>query len=233
MTKIKMCGLRNLEDIEAVNEWKPDYAGFVFAPESRRYVTAEQAAELKDHLDPQIQAVGVFVDEAPERVAALLNQGVIELAQLHGSEDEEYLVRLRELTLKPVIQAFRILSREDVVRAMKSSADEILLDSGAGTGSTFNWEVLRMESGYDRAIDAEKDGERAFCTKRNREKSLYAEETRPYFLAGGLNPQNVTEAIRQLHPYAVDVSSGIETDGSKDREKIAAFVTAVRKENSL
>ena len=233
MTKIKMCGLRKLEDIEAVNEWKPDYAGFVFAPESRRYVTAEQAAELKDHLDPQIQAVGGFVDEAPERVAALLNEGVIDLAQLHGSEDEEYLVRLRELTLKPVIQAFRILSREDVVRAMKSSADEILLDSGAGTGSTFNWEVLRMESGYDRAIDAEKDGERAFCTKRNREKSLYAEETRPYFLAGGLNPQNVTEAIRRLHPYAVDVSSGIETDGSKDREKIAAFVTAVRKENSL
>ena len=233
MTKIKMCGLRNLEDIEAVNEWKPDYVGFVFAPESRRYVTAEQAAELKDHLDPQIQAVGVFVDEAPERVAALLNQGVIELAQLHGSEDEEYLVRLRELTLKPVIQAFRILSREDVVRAMKSSADEILLDSGAGTGSTFNWEVLRIESGYDRAIDAEKDGEKPFCTKRNREKSLYAEETRPYFLAGGLNPQNVAEAIRRLHPYAVDVSSGIETDGSKDREKIAAFVTAVRKENSL
>ena len=119
------------------------------------------------------------------------------------------------------------------MRAMKSSADEILLDSGAGTGSTFNWEVLRMESGYDRAIDAEKDGERPFCTKRNREKSLYAEETRPYFLAGGLNPQNVAEAIRRLHPYAVDVSSGIETDGSKDREKIAAFVTAVRKENSL
>lgn len=233
MTKIKMCGLRKLEDIEAVNECKPDYAGFVFAPESRRYVTAEQAAELKDHLDPQIQAVGVFVDEAPERVAALLNEGVIDLAQLHGSEDEEYLVRLRELTLKPVIQAFRILSREDVVRAMKSSADEILLDSGAGTGSTFNWEVLRIESGYDRAIDAEKDGEKLFCTKRNWEKSLYAEETRPYFLAGGLNPQNVAEAIRRLHPYAVDVSSGIETDGSKDREKIAAFVTAVRKENSL
>lgn len=233
MTKIKMCGLRKLEDIEAVNEWKPDYAGFVFAPESRRCVTVEQAAELKDHLDPQIQAVGVFVDEAPERVAALLNEGVIDLAQLHGSEDEEYLVRLRELTHKPVIQAFRILSREDVARAMKSSADEILLDSGAGTGSTFNWEVLRIESGYDRAIDAEKDGEKPFCTKRNREKSLYAEETRPYFLAGGMNPQNVAEAIRRLHPYAVDVSSGIETDGSKDREKIAAFVTAVRKENSL
>ena len=175
----------------------------------------------------------MFVDEAPEKVAALLNQGVIELAQLHGSEDEEYLVRLRELTHKPVIQAFRIRTKEDVIRAMQSSADEILLDSGAGTGSTFNWEILCIESGYDRAIDAEKDGEKPFCTKRNREKSLYAEETRPYFLAGGLNPQNVTEAIRRLHPYAVDVSSGIETDGSKDREKIAAFVTAVRKENSL
>lgn len=233
MTKIKMCGLRKPEDIEAVNEWKPDYVGFVFAPKSKRYVTAEQAAELKAHLDPKIQAVGVFVDEAPERVAALLNEGVIDLAQLHGSEDEEYLVKLRKLTEKPIIQAFRIRTKEDAERAMQSSADEILLDSGAGTGSTFNWEILRIESGYDRAIDAEKAGEKPFCTKRNREKSLYAEETRPYFLAGGLNPQNVADAIRQLHPYAVDVSSGIETDGSKDREKIAAFVTAVRKENNL
>ena len=223
MTKIKMCGLRKPEDIEAVNEWKPDYVGFVFAPKSKRYVTAEQAAELKAHLDPKIQAVGVFVDEAPERVAALLNEGVIDLAQLHGSEDEEYLVKLRKLTEKPIIQAFRIRTKEDAERAMQSSADEILLDSGAGTGSTFNWEMLRT----DRADGQTMDGE------RNLEKSLYAEETRPYFLAGGLDPQNVADAIRQLHPYAVDVSSGIETDGSKDREKIAAFVTAVRKENNL
>ena len=84
MTKIKMCGLRKPEDIEAVNEWKPDYVGFVFAPKSKRCVTGEQAAKLKDHLDPQIRAVGVFVDEASERVAALLNEGVIDLAQLHG-----------------------------------------------------------------------------------------------------------------------------------------------------
>ena len=223
MTKIKMCGLRKPEDIEAVNEWKPDYVGFVFAPKSKRYVTAEQAAELKDHLNPQIQAVGVFVDEAPERVAALLNEGVIDLAQLHGSEDEKYLVKLRKLTEKPVIQAFRIRTKEDVERAMESSADEILLDSGAGTGSTFNWEILRTDQADGQAMDGE----------QNREKSLYVQETRPYFLAGGLDPQNVADAIRQLHPYAVDVSSGIETDGSKDREKIAAFVTAVRKENNL
>ncbi len=233
MTKIKMCGLRKPEDMEAVNEWKPDYVGFVFAPRSKRYVTAEQAAKLKDYLKPQIQAVGVFVDEAPERVAALLNEGVLDLAQLHGNEDEAYIASLRRLTQKPILQAFRIRTKEDVERAMQSSADEILLDSGAGTGSTFNWEVLRIESGYDRAIDAEKDGEKPFCIKRNREKSLHIEKIRPYFLAGGLNPQNVAEAIQRLHPYAVDVSSGIETDGSKDREKIAAFVTAVRKENNL
>jgi len=223
MTKIKMCGLRKPEDIEAVNEWKPDYVGFVFAPKSKRYVTEEQAAELKDHLDPQIQAVGVFVDEAPERVAMLLNEGVIDLAQLHGSEDEEYLARLRKLTEKPIIQAFRIRTKEDVEHAMQSSADEILLDSGAGTGSTFNWGVLRTDRAGSQAMDGE----------QNWEKSLYAGEARHYFLAGGLNPQNVADAIRQLHPYAVDVSSGIETDGSKDREKIAAFVTAVRKENNL
>ncbi len=223
MTKITMCGLRKTEDIEAVNEWKPDYVGFVFAPRSKRYVTAEQAAKLKDYLKPQIQAVGVFVDEAPEKVAALLNEGVIDLAQLHGSEDEEYLARLRKLTEKPIIQAFRIRTKEDVERAMQSSADEILLDSGAGTGSTFNWEILRTNRAGDQAMDGE----------QKREKSLHIEKIRPYFLAGGLNPQNVAEAIQRLHPYAVDVSSGIETDGSKDREKIAAFVTAVRKENNL
>lgn len=223
MTKIKICGLRKPEDIEAVNEWRPDYVGFVFAPKSKRYVTAEQAVELKDHLDPQIQAAGVFVDEAPERVAALLKEGVIDLAQLHGSEDEEYLTRLRKLTEKPIIQAFRIRTKEDVERAVQSSADEILLDSGAGTGSTFNWKILRTDQAGDPAMDGE----------QKREKPLCAEETRHYFLAGGLNPQNVADAIRQLHPYAVDVSSGIETDGSKDREKIAAFVTAVRKENNL
>ncbi len=223
MTKIKMCGLRKPEDMEAVNEWKPDYVGFVFAPRSKRYVTAEQAAKLKDYLKPQIQAVGVFVDEAPERVAALLNEGVLDLAQLHGNEDEAYIASLRRLTQKPILQAFRIRTKEDVERAMQSSADEILLDSGAGTGSTFNWEILRTNRAGDQAMDGE----------QKREKSLHIEKIRPYFLAGGLNPQNVAEAIQRLHPYAVDVSSGIETDGSKDREKIAAFVTAVRKENNL
>lgn len=202
MTKIKMCGLTKKEDIDAVNEWKPEYIGFVFAAKSRRFVTASRAKELRVLLDPRIQAVGVFVNEKPEVVASLLNENIIDLAQLHGNEGEEYLAHLRTLTDKPLIQAFRVQTKEDVIRACQSSAEQILLDSGAGTGKTFDWRML-------------------------------AETSRPFFLAGGLNPQNVSEAIRQLHPYAVDGSSGIETDGSKDKEKIAAFAAAVRKEENL
>ena len=200
MTKIKLCGLSRACDIEEANLLQSDYIGFVFAKKSRRCVTAEQAGELKKQLRPEIRAVGVFVNEAPEAVAALLNRGVIDLAQLHGSEDAEYIRRLRDLTESPLIQAFRIRSKEDLSRAETSAADEILLDAGAGTGTVFDWSLLRnME--------------------------------RRYFLAGGLNPENVREAIRDLHPYGVDVSSGIETDALKDRTKMAAFVAAVREEN--
>ena len=200
MTKIKLCGLSRVCDIEEANRLQPDYIGFVFAKKSRRCVTAEQAGELKKLLRPEIRAVGVFVNEAPEAVAALLNSGVIDLAQLHGSEDAEYIRRLRDLTDSPLIQAFKIRSKEDLIRAEASAADEILLDAGAGTGTVFDSSLLRnME--------------------------------RRYFLAGGLNPENVREAIRDLHPYGVDVSSGIETDALKDGTKMAAFVAAVREEN--
>ena len=200
MTKIKLCGLSRACDIEEANLLQSDYIGFVFAKKSRRCVTAEQAGELKKQLRPEIRAVGVFVNEAPEAVAALLNRGVIDLAQLHGSEDAEYIRRLRELTDGPLIQAFKIRAKEDLSRAAASTADEILLDAGAGTGTVFDWSLLRnME--------------------------------RRYYLAGGLNPENVREAIRDLHPYGVDVSSGIETDSRKDRTKMAAFVAAVREED--
>lgn len=199
MTKIKLCGLSRPCDIAAANRLRPEYVGFVFAPSSKRYITPEQAACLKDALDPHIQAVGVFVHEDPETVARLLRSGVIDLAQLHGGEDEGYLKRLRALTGKPIIQAFRVRSAEDIRRAEGSTADHILLDSGAGTGTAFDWNLLRQIH-------------------------------RPYFLAGGLGPDNVERAVALLHPYAVDVSSGIETDGGKDPEKMAAFVAAVRKE---
>jgi phosphoribosylanthranilate isomerase len=199
MTKIKLCGLSRPADIEAANRLRPDYIGFVFAAKSKRAVTPETAGALKGLLLPEIRAVGVFVDEEPETVAGLLNNGTIELGQLHGHEDEGYLRRLRALTDRPLIQAFRIASEEDLRRAEASRADAILLDAGAGTGTVFDWSLLRSAS-------------------------------REYFLAGGLSAENVGAAIRQLHPFAVDVSSGIESGGVKDPEKMAAFVAAVREE---
>lgn len=200
MTKIKLCGLSRPADIEAANGLGPEYIGFVFWPKSRRYVPPEQAAALKARLSPGIRAVGVFVDEAPETVAGLLQKGIIDLAQLHGSEDEAYLRRLRALTDRPVIRAFRVRTAADVAAAEASTADFVLLDSGAGTGTAFDWALLRNIS-------------------------------RPYFLAGGLSPENVGDAVRALRPFAVDVSTGIETGGSKDQTKMAAFVAAVRKED--
>ena len=201
--KIKLCGLTRPCDIEAVNELQPDYIGFVFAKKSRRYVSPEKAAELKAMLAPGIQAVGVFVNEEPEQIAALLEAGTIDVAQLHGQEGEAEIRRLRELTDHPLIQAFRIDTKEDVERANASTADYVLLDSGAGgTGTTFDWGLLQ-------AI------------------------RRPYFLAGGLDTENLGTVKAKLDPYGVDVSSGIETDGYKDKDKMTAFVAAVRKEDTL
>ena len=200
MTRIKLCGLTRLEDILAANELNPEYIGFVFAPKSRRYVTLQKAVRLKKALDPKVRAVGVFVNETVRNVAAVLNCGVIDIAQLHGNEDEEYIKRLRRLTDKPLIRAFRMKEERDIVEAGSSGADYILFDSGAGTGETFDWKLIRNFP-------------------------------RPYFLAGGLDPGNVGGAVKELNPYGVDVSSGIETDGLKDKCKMAAFVAAVRKEN--
>ena len=199
MTRIKLCGLTRPCDIEWANALAPDYIGFVFAKKSKRYVAPERARTLREGLASGIRAVGVFVNEAPEAVAGLLNTGVIDIAQLHGGEDEDYIRALRGLTDRPLIKAFRIDSAADLDRARQSSADHVLLDNGAGgTGTAFDWALLRD---FDR----------------------------PFFLAGGLGPDNVARAIKAVHPFAVDVSSGIETDGVKDYKKMTAFVSAVRK----
>lgn len=202
MTKMKLCGLSQPCDIEAANKLKPDYIGFVFVPKSKRYVTYEKAMELKSQLSPEIHAVGVFVNEHPQDVAKLLQNGIIDIAQLHGDENEDYIEHLRLFTDKPIIKAFRIETANDIKTAEQSTADYILLDSGAGTGTVFDWGLV---------------------------KSI----RRPYFLAGGLDARNVADAVKALHPFAVDVSSGIETNGAKDKIKMAAFVAAVRKEDRL
>ena len=126
MTKIKLCGLSGIEEIEAANELEPEYIGFVFAPKSRRYVTPEKAAELKKQLSGEIQAAGVFVNEAVEKIAELLNNNIIDIAQLHGDEDEAYIRRLRQLTGKPIIKAFQVKSEKEIAEAGQCSADYIL-----------------------------------------------------------------------------------------------------------
>ena len=134
MTKIKFCGIRRTEDVGYVNELHPDYIGFVFWERSKRYVTPETAKVLKESLAPGIKAVGVFVDEDAEIVADLCDRGIIDIAQLHGGESEEYIAALRELTDAPIIKAFKVKSAEDIESAKISSADMVLLDSGYGTG---------------------------------------------------------------------------------------------------
>ncbi len=180
MTKIKMCGLSRMQDIEAANAIQPDFIGFVFAEKSKRRVSPLRATELKSKLDPKIKAVGVFLNDDLDMVASMMNLGIVDLVH--------------------VIKAFIVNSAEDVKKAEQSTADYILLDGGKGEGRVFDWSLLK-------------------------------DVKRPYFLAGGLNPQNAAEALRQLHPYAVDVSTGIETDGVKDMEKMTAFAAAVRKED--
>lgn len=202
MTKIKLCGLSRPCDIRAANELKPEYVGFVFSQASRRYVVPDEADRLKKLLSPDILAVGVFVDERPETVEALLSDGIIDIAQLHGNEDAAYIEGLKARTGRPVIRAFRIAGAADIAAAAESPADYILLDSGAGTGKVFDWTLIQSVK-------------------------------RPYFLAGGLDPDNIGQAVAKLRPFAVDVSSGIETGGVKDSAKMASFVAAVRKEDQI
>lgn len=138
MTKIKFCGLTRPCDIEAANEIKPDYIGFVFAPKSKRRVSYKQAVDLKNLLSKDIKAVGVFLNEDIDQVISLLNLGIIDAAQLHGSESADYIRRLQQETGKPVIKAFQIHSEEDVSAAEQTNADYIILDAGTGEGKTFD-----------------------------------------------------------------------------------------------
>ena len=196
--KIKICGLTRLEDIEAANALLPDYIGFVFWERSKRNLTKEQARDLKSSLDSRIKAVGVFVDAEIDFIADLVSCGIIDVAQLHGSEDEEYILQLRErLGGAEIIKAFNINKIESFDEAEKSSADHIMIDSGKGSGITFDWSKLERLK-------------------------------RPYFLAGGLSTENISEVLENIKPFAVDVSSGVETDGLKDRAKMKRFVESVR-----
>ena len=201
MTKIKICGLTRPQDIACVNAVRPDFCGFIVNfPRSRRSLTADQVRTLRRDLAPGIVPVGVFVDRPPEEAADMLRDGTLSVAQLHGHEDAACIAALRRLAPAAEIwQAFQVHSAADVERALNSPADRVLLDSGQGSGRTFDW-------------------------------SLLARMDRPFLLAGGLTPENLKTAIRTLHPWGVDLSSGVETQGVKDPQKIRAAVAAAREE---
>lgn len=206
--KIKLCGLKRIEDIEAVNEAKPDYIGFIFAKKSRRYVSTETAERLKQHLNPDIEAVGVFVNEDIDKVIEQAKKQVIDVIQLHGEEDVAYVKDLKEAVDVPIIKAISMTKQDARQRISMweiSDVDYLLLDSGnGGTGEQFNYKLLQEIGNLKK----------------------------PYFLAGGLNPENLENAVQQLQnnqPYALDLSSGIETNGIKDLDKIKKAVEAARR----
>lgn len=198
MSRVKICGVRRAEDITAVNGALPDYVGFVFA-QSRRRIDERTAVALKKRIDHRIKVVGVFVNEDVEQIADLFSSDVIDLAQLHGDEDESYIRSLKKLCNCPVIKAVHVGA---TLPALPKGADYLLFDTlspeRGGTGKPFDWSLLEGYAGS------------------------------PFFLAGGLTVQNVSEAIMTLAPYCVDVSSGVETEGIKDADKIYEFIRQVR-----
>ena len=197
--RVKLCGLSRPQDVVAANDVRPDFVGFVVDfPRSRRSVSSDELPGLAALVAPGIGRVGVFVDEPPHVVAQLYEQGAIDVAQLHGGEDESYLAELRALSDVPLWQAFGVRTPQDVARAEASTADLVLLDNGQGTGKAFDWSLV--------------------CGVR-----------RPFVLAGGLSPANVEEAIDAVHPWGVDMSSGVETRGTKDPAKMRAAVEAARR----
>lgn len=203
-TKIKICGLTREEDITMVNELKPDYIGFIFA-ESKRKVSDQQANKLKSLLSKDIAAVGVFVNDTIEHITELCRKGIIDVIQLHGDEDETYMNRLRESTDCPIIRAVRVKDRTDLQKGQESPADYILLD-------TFRNEAY---GGTGQTFDVK----------------LIPEDYRPYFLAGGVSAEHVESLIRELHPFAVDISSSVEVDGYKDYHKVKEIIRRVRETN--
>lgn len=199
MVKVKICGLRRPEDIEAANLAKPDYVGFIFVPGTKRYVAPDQAAQFRKDLDADIQTVGVFVNAPIEEVVAICEAGTIDVVQLHGDEDQAYIDDLKGQVDQEIIKSVAV---GDDLAVEDKQADYVLFDSlspsRGGSGKVFDWQKV----------------------------SAYQEK--PFFLAGGLGVENIADALKVVQPYAVDASSSLETDGMKDPEKMQAFVAKIR-----
>lgn len=199
---VKICGITNLEDGLAAAEAGADAVGFVFHPASPRFIATDVAARILTQLPPSLVKVGLFVDAPEELVVRAIGECGFNLLQFHGEESPEYCLQFGVMTMK----AFRIRDEASLAALDNYPTDAWLLDAYSpeapgGTGKTFNWEL---------AVQAVRRG-------------------KPVFLAGGLTPENVAEAVRQVRPYAVDVSSGVESaPGKKDPAKVRAFIRAAK-----
>lgn len=240
MTRIKLCGLTRIQDIEIANKLKPEYIGFIFWDRSSRNVSAIQAARLKGKLDPEIKAVGVFVNAPAEQVISYYNVGIIDIAQLHGNENEEYIKKLHDAGLT-VIKAFKMKKTGENINLAgnvnieipekptgdaiteipeKPTGDVITETSGKSADDVIT-EAVKSSADYI-MFDPGK-GEGATFNWQ-----LIKGIKREFFLAGGLTPENIEKAVETVQPFAVDVSSGIETGGHKDPDKMVAFAKSTR-----
>lgn len=198
-TKIKICGLKRIEDVISVNVAEPDYCGFIFnVSGSRRSIGAEQLNILVDMLNPEIVPIGVFVNEKTDVILRIVRESGIRMVQLHGQENGEIIHTIQSKAQVPVIKAVSVRSKEDVRSAVLSPADYLLFDCGeGGIGQTFDWNLLE-------------------------------DIPRPYFMAGGIGTHNMEEVLRRFSPFALDVNSSVETDRQKDGKKILAAVRMLR-----
>ncbi len=210
MTRVKICGITNLEDARVAIEAGADFLGFVLYPGSPRYVTSNQVREIVTQISDlralvsDLSLVGVFVDQSPEAVAQIMRFCGLDYAQLHGAESPEMVAELMDAGFG-VIKAFRVRDGASLAEMRRYRATAYLLDAyvpgqPGGTGQAFDWELAVQAKGYGRVI-----------------------------VAGGLTPDNVTQAVGRVRPWAVDVSSGVEAaPGHKDHDKVRRFITAAR-----
>lgn len=202
--KIKICGLRSSEDVSYVNLFMPDYAGFILAPGFRRTVAIEDAKFFASKINKGISKVGIFLDQPVESVAYHADYVGLDIIQLHGNEDNDYISALRKITDAEIWNVFKVKNTEEIENSLASSADMILFDTympdiAGGTGKKVNTEILKQ------------------CNIN-----------RDYILAGGIDTENLAEILDGISPYGIDVSSGVETNGIKDVEKIGKIIKQIR-----
>ena len=200
--KVKFCGMKTKEDIAIVNRYTPDYVGFIFA-KSKRQVSMQIVNDLAKNLDEKIKKVGVFVNASLAQIEEIAQKIPLDIIQLHGDEDNEFIKALKNKLDLPIWQAIKVKDIVDIERAKQSIADMILFDayvkdSTGGTGKSFNWDLLKDFTGE-------------------------------FILAGGINKQNIIRAIRTTRPYIVDISSGIERDNHKDENEVKTISELLRK----